>query len=457
MAQIEALFEFLIHQGGYELFIPSDDNCQLTDATGTHPLNQVMSAREVAALIHEILPVSQRDAWSTGQRVELVQRTGAGEFRVTAEQSEAASWIRVVRTPRNYIEHLAAMARAAGAGELLLAEGAPAFQRREGVTERLGDAPAMPDGMLAAFLRQEAASLSEGGSPRRFLTSLSGAGRARVTPLWGEAGPAAVFRLLPEDVSLPDDLPASFRELLHRRSGLVLVAAQPGAGLTTLLTALLRTVVAGRVAHVVSIEDLVEIPITPESALLTRCVLGAGGRRDEAFLAAMALMPEVLFVHEIADAATLRACLDAARAGILVIAGCHGATVQTALDRLLALAGPEARAEVQERLGDALLGAVAQTLCRGSDGKRVAVREVLVAMPATSDAIRAGRLEEVADGIDAVGFSLHDALVRLVVEEKVSLAEAEGYATDRRRLREEVSQRLKRAPGPIGAGPKTRA
>ncbi|HPO74697.1 MAG TPA: hypothetical protein PLJ31_18265, partial [Armatimonadota bacterium] len=62
MAQIEALFEFLIHQGGYELFIPSDDNCQLTDATGTHPLNQVMSAREVAALIHEILPVSQRDA-----------------------------------------------------------------------------------------------------------------------------------------------------------------------------------------------------------------------------------------------------------------------------------------------------------------------------------------------------------------------------------------------------------
>lgn len=453
MAQIEALFEFLIHQGGYELFIPSDDNCQLTDATGTHPLNQVMSAREVAALIHEILPVSQRDAWSTGQRVELVQRTGAGEFRVTAEQSEEASWIRVARTPRNYIEHLAAMAREAGAEELLLAEGAPAFQRREGVTERLGNAPAMPDGMLAAFLRQEAPTPGEDGSPRRFLTSLACAGRARVTSLWGEAGPAAVFRLLPEEVILPDDLPASFRELIHRRSGLVLVAAQPGQGLTTLLTALLCMVAAARVAHIVTIEDLVEIPVPAENALLTRCVLGTDGRRGEAIHAAMTLMPEVLFVDEIPDAATLWACLDAARAGILVIAGCHGVTVQAALGRLLALVGPETRAEVHERLGEALLGAVAQTLCRGKDGKRVAAREVLVVMPATSDAIRSGRLEEVADGIDAVGFSLHDALVRLVVEEKVSLAEAEGHAIDRRRFREEVSQRLKRVSGPIGAGP----
>ncbi|HOJ21199.1 MAG TPA: hypothetical protein PLY56_06670, partial [Armatimonadota bacterium] len=86
-------------------------------------------------------------------------------------------------------------------------------------------------------------------------------------------------------------------------------------------------------------------------------------------------------------------------------------------------------------------------------GATVTVPSEFIVMPATGDAIRSGRLEEVADGIDAVGFSLHDALVRLVVEEKVSLAEAEGHAIDRRRFREEVSQRLKRVSGPIGAGP----
>ena len=103
---------FLVNQGGYGS-CPSDDSCQLTDATGTHaePGDERAGGRCAS---HEIL-LNQRDAWSAGQRVELVQRADAGEFRITrsrAKRPPGSEWC----APRNYIEHLAAMARAAGAG-----------------------------------------------------------------------------------------------------------------------------------------------------------------------------------------------------------------------------------------------------------------------------------------------------------------------------------------------------
>lgn len=444
MAQIDALFRFLIEQHAFQLSIPADDSCQITDATGCHPINRVMTAEEVRSIVAEVLPEHLAQAWLAGEPLSFVRRSGESEMAIAVDRPSGTLCVRLSPTPAHYIEQLALAARAAGASDVVIADRAAPLLRVEGILQRLAGLQPPPEGVPAAFVESSAPDPLPPGAVQQFVVSLHRAGRARCSCLAGYHGVSLSLRLLPESVAPLDGIPPAFCDLLGERRGVLLAAAPPAHGLTTLLGAFLATL-AERTLHVICLETLPEMPVPDGKALVAHAPLPSGAQRAEAIAAAASIGADVLLVDEIADAPSLRAVLDAARGGCLVVAGCRGGSVAEAVERLVQGVPGADRSEAREQLAAALSGAIAQVLCPGVDGRRIAVRDVLVATAASAQAVRQGRWDELAEGIRAVGFSRDDALLRLVAEERMLPADAEACALDRKRFREALAVRPRRS------------
>jgi len=443
MARVDALFQFLVEQQGYELLLPSDDYCCLVGPSGSQILNRVLGAGELEELVAEVLPDALRPAWTSGEAASFVRRTDAGEFAVRAARTPQGPQVTLARTPLDHLERLVLRARDAGASDLVLGEGVPAFWRRGGKLERVAEGTALPVGALTSFL----AATTNPHQPGRSVLAVGAAGRVRCAILPAEDSLVATLHLLPDAVAPLDGLPPAFHDVLSEREGLILACALPGQGLTRLLGGLLATIAQEADAHVVWIEALAETPAPDGQALVTRYTPAPARMRCDAIRDALAVGARVLFTDALPDAAALLAALDAAQSGCLVIAGCSARSVATAVDVLTHLMPAEQRDEVRRRLARTLIGAVAQVLCPGTSGDLVPAREVLVSTSASEVAIHGGHLDELSAGIHAVGFSLDDALLRLVLEGKVDPAVAAAHAQDRSRFRDAVAARAQRELG----------
>jgi len=86
-------------------------------------------------------------------------------------------------------------------------------------------------------------------------------------------------------------------------------------------------------------------------------------------------------------------------------------------------------------LAESLKGVVAQILCKKVGGGRVAVREILLAIPAVSNLIREGKTFQIPSMIQTnkkLGMiTLNDALLEVVEKKLVEPAEAYMKAADK--------------------------
>jgi twitching motility protein PilT len=104
--------------------------------------------------------------------------------------------------------------------------------------------------------------------------------------------------------------------------------------------------------------------------------------------AALRQDPDVIQVGEVRDFETMEIALKAAETGHLVLSTLHTPDVSRTMNRIISLSEGDAE-ELRERLGDALLGIIAQRLLPRADGKgMVLVAEVLVASGSVRESIK---------------------------------------------------------------------
>src|SRR5438046_10571675 len=124
------------------------------------------------------------------------------------------------------------------------------------------------------------------------------------------------------------------------------------------------------------------------------------------------------------DLETVSIALETAETGHLVFGTLHTTTAVGTIDRIIDQFPADRQAQIRVMLADTLKGVISQTLCKKIGGGRVAVREILLTVPAVSNLIREGKAYQLQSvmqtsaklGMLLLGVVLIDLVVNGIVE-----------------------------------------
>jgi twitching motility protein PilT len=234
---------------------------------------------------------------------------------------------------------------------------------------------------------------------------LPGVARFRVNVFRTRNGPAAVFRLIPEDIMSIDALgiPRVVLEYAMLRSGLVLVTGPTGSGKSTTLAAILDHINVNFKKHIVTIEEPIEFVHRNKKSFFTQREVGVD---TESFAAALRAAsredPDVVLVGELRDTETIGLAITAAEMGNLVFATLHTNTAAKTVDRIIDVFPEDQQNQIRIMLSVTLKGVCAQLLLPKKDGKgRVPVNEILRGSFGLGNIIREGNIGKIVSVIES--------------------------------------------------------
>jgi twitching motility protein PilT len=206
----------------------------------------------------------------------------------------------------------------------------------------------------------------------------------------------------------------------------VLVTGPTGSGKTTTLAAMIEHLNRLRPCHIVTIEDPIEVLFRDEVASIDQREVGDD---TESFLSALRAAlrqdPDVILIGEMRDTETVRAALQAAETGHLVLSTLHTVNATETVNRVVDFFPPHQQGQIRLTLAGALKGIVCQRLVPAQGGGLVPCHEILVntgrVAERISDPDRTAEIHDViADG-DYYGMLTFDqSLLALVQSGRVS-------------------------------------
>jgi len=281
-----------------------------------------------------------------------------------------------------------------GASDLHLSTGLPPILRVDGDLHRV-DAPPLTDADIHALMRgvmpAHLPADSTGARESDFAFEIQGLARFRANLFRQARGLAAAVRVLPATLPELDALnaPPILGELTTRPHGLILVTGPTGSGKSTTLAALLGHINHTRRAHIISIEDPIELIHPSHQCLIQQRELHRDTLSFEHGLrAALREDPDVIVVGELRDAPTIQLTLTAAETGHLVLASLHTGTAPKAVERIIDAFPAGDKPMVRTMLSESLNAVIAQRLPKRIGGGRVAAFEIMLATPAIANLIR---------------------------------------------------------------------
>jgi twitching motility protein PilT len=231
----------------------------------------------------------------------------------------------------------------------------------------------------------------EATSEADFGHTLTGVGRFRVNVFRQRSMVGLAIRRVRSEVPTIAELmlPPVIAELADSSRGLVLVTGPTGTGKTTTIASMIGHINRTRRAHIVTIEDPIEVVHHDDRAIIQQREVGLD---TDSYAAAMRHVvrqdPDVIFVGEIRDPESALSAIQAAETGHLVISTMHTIDSTETINRLLDLFPAQQQREVRTSFAGALRGIVSQRLVTRSDGKgRVLAVEVLVSTGRVYDRI----------------------------------------------------------------------
>ena len=266
----------------------------------------------------------------------------------------------------------------------------------------------------------------------------AGVGYARVSAFVKSGVPHCTFRFLPEKIPSFDELniPADqMRQLAATHRGLILVTGMTGSGKTTTVAALLDWINANRSIHILTIENPVEYVHTNKKSIISQRSLGIDvGSFSEAITGALRHDPDVILIGEMRDSDTIRAAINAAATGHLVISTLHANTASEVVNRVVSFFDPVERDLVRLQLRDCLKCVMCQRLVAKQGGGRLPALEFLFndikpindgILRGDTDMIRVGMQQTVSHSI-----IFEQYLHRMYKEGRIELERGREYATD---------------------------
>ncbi|MEO8070002.1 MAG: PilT/PilU family type 4a pilus ATPase [Acidobacteriota bacterium] len=341
-------------------------------------------------------------------------------------------------------DQLVSSASASGASDIHLRAGHVPLVRINGDLQRWTSvAPLTP-----AHLEAIASRLLPPVHQQRLQTALevdvawqaSGVGRCRASVFRQRGTVAVSMRLIPDKIPALErlGLPASVIKLADDSRGLVLVTGATGSGKSTTLAAIIDLINRTRPLHVLTIEDPIEFVHKDARAVITQREIGfdtpsyASGLR-----AALRQDPDVILIGEMRDPETIETALVAAETGHLVFSTLHTLDASETVNRIVAAFPPHQQGQIRTQLSRVLRAAVSQRLLPRADGTgRALAAEVLISTPYIRDCIEDRDKtslipDAIVAGVSEYGMQSFDqAILRLVQDHTVSIAEAERWVTN---------------------------
>ena len=271
------------------------------------------------------------------------------------------------------------------ASDLHLKVGVPPKIRDTGVLAPIPGSPELRPEHTAAIAEaivpaDRMARLREAGEVD-FAYSVPGVGRFRVNAFRQRGSISLVLRKLRfggptfEEAHLPDVI----RALAEEPRGLVLVTGPTGSGKTTTLAAMIEHLNHTRPCHIVTIEDPIEVLFDDDVASIDQREVGTD---TESFLSALRAAlrqdPDVILIGEMRDTETVRAALQAAETGHLVLSTLHTVDATETVNRVIDFFPAHQQGQIRLTLAGALRGIICQRLVPAVGGGLLPAHEVLV-------------------------------------------------------------------------------
>lgn len=344
-----------------------------------------------------------------------------------------------------------------GASDIHLKLGRPPVLRRDGELHPLDEVPSLTEDDLASVLDAVAGAAPERLRAFRETGELDlafeppGLPRFRVNAYRQRGATSLAFRVIPRVVPTFSQLglPPGVERLAAEQRGLVLVTGATGSGKTTTLAAMIDHINRTRRAHIITIEDPIEIVHADRGCIVNQREVGIDTASfGEALRRALRQDPDVILIGELRDAETAQTALHAAESGHLVLSTMHTLDAAETCERLIAFF-PHGKQELVRSIAAGVLrGVVSQRLLPRIGGGRVPAVEVMVTNARIADLIREGRAAEIGDAIAEGEFfqmqTFAQALIDLVLEGKVEHEVAANAATNRHDFLVALEQALKR-------------
>src|SRR5829696_2625553 len=134
-----------------------------------------------------------------------------------------------------------------------------------------------------------------------------------------------------------------------------------------------------RQSHIVTIEDPIEVLFRDDVASINQREVG---NNTESYLSALRAAlrqdPDVILIGEMRDTETVRAALQAAETGHLVMSTLHTVDATETVNRVIDFFPPHQQKQIRLTLAGTLRGIICQRLVPTVDGSRVPSHEILV-------------------------------------------------------------------------------
>ena len=227
---------------------------------------------------------------------------------------------------------------------------------------------------------------------------LPGISRFRSNVYMQSHGIAIAFRAIPSKIRSLDELgfPEGVKRLASTQRGFILVCGPSGCGKTTTLASMVDYINRTRHSHIITIEEPIEYIHNNINCIITQRQVGP---HTESFSSALRVAvrqdPDVIMVGEMRDLETISTALTTAETGALVFGTLHTDNAAKTINRIINVFPFEQRSQIRTLLSETLTGVVAQQLLiRADRSGMVAAAEVLIGIPAISNAIREGKIEQ---------------------------------------------------------------
>ncbi len=241
-------------------------------------------------------------------------------------------------------------------------------------------------------------------------------------------------------------LPAIFRSLCMKRSGLILVTGPTGSGKTTTLAAMIEFMLRTRNEHIITIEDPIEFIFPHGNGIVNQRQLGSDTSSfDSAIRSALREDIDVIMVGEMRDLETINAALTAAETGHLVLSTVHTIGAAKTIDRVVDVFPAEQQSQVRVQLSTVLEAVISQQLLpnRMNNGRELAL-EIMVTNHAISNLIRDGKASQLQNLIQlgqAGGMiSMDQSLVNLFRDGRIDEHTMYKYCVDMQEVRRQLGR-----------------
>jgi twitching motility protein PilT len=228
-------------------------------------------------------------------------------------------------------------------------------------------------------------------------------------------------------------LPDILLSFARKSQGFFLVVGPVGQGKTTTLAALIESINAERMEHIVTIEDPIEYLFEPKQSLIDQREVGIDTKDfPSALQSAFREDIDVLLVGEMRGPETMAAAVTAAETGHLVFSTLHTNNAAQTLDRIIDTFDAAQQDQIRLQLASSMTGIFSQRLVPRISGGLVPAYELLINNNAVGNLIREKRTHEIDTVIETSSgegmIDMNRSLAELVARGEISVETAYQYS-----------------------------